>query len=230
MDRWFWRDSVRPIRGASEREAVERLRYRVYVNEMDKPYPHADHVRQRLSDPLDDVSLILGAFDGDGLFGTVRSTSAKERILQELYGTPLQLNDWVDVEPSSLLVCSRLTVEPRMRRTLRASLALMCGMYFFGREQDISVCLCSTAAPLVGFFKHFGFRPYGLPFTDPDSGREQTCLSLLLEDVEHLQGTNSPFLAEALPRVNAPPQLSWVERVGASVLGVLDTPAESTLS
>ena len=102
-DRSFWRDSVRPIRTDNERAAVERLRYRVSVNEMGKPYPNADHRRQRLSDPLDEVSLILGAFDGDTLIGTVRSTSATERLLHATCGTPLQLNAWQDIDASSLL-------------------------------------------------------------------------------------------------------------------------------
>lgn len=210
-DRWSWRDSVRPIRDEHEREAVERLRYRVYVNEMGKPYPNADHRRGRLADPLDDVSLILGAFDGDTLVGTVRSTPCSEALLRSACCATLQFHCWADVDPSALVTCSRLVVEPMMRRTRRASLALMCGMYFFGREEHRSICLCSTATPLVGFFQRFGFRRYGQPFADSDSGRDQVCLALLLEDVAHLQAVESPFAPEAMRRVNASPRRQWLD-------------------
>jgi predicted GNAT family N-acyltransferase len=216
LERWFWKHTVRPIAGDAERRAVEELRYRVYVQEMGKPYPEADHVAQRLSDPLDDGSLILGAFDGGTLVGTVRSTTGEHPRLSECYGAGLQLDEWSDVPPRSLLICSRLVVEPRMRRTQRASLALMCATYYFGRENGITVCLCSTIEPLVTYFERFGFRRYGVPFLDAGADRLQLPLGLLVEDADYIAAIKSPFATEAAERVNPRPRQAWVDRLQAS--------------
>ena len=208
----FWCSTVRPIKSDEELDLIARLRYRVYVDEMGKPYPHADHRRERLTDPLDSVSDILGAFDDEGLFGTVRCTSATQPALHDIYGDPLALNLWADVTPSALVVCSRFVVDhghaedgsPGSRSCARCTL---------GREKGIRVCLCSTALPLVGFFQRFGFRSYGPPFVDGDSARAQQRLALLLEDTAHLQKVPSPFLSGATGRDNPFPPSGWLDRL-----------------
>lgn len=213
-DRWFWRDLVRPIYGKHERRLVERLRYAVYVEEMGKPYPSADHRGRRLTDALDDVSLILGAYDSDGtLIGTMRGTPGAAPSLDALEGENLGIEAWADVPRSCLMFCSRLIVDPRARGRARAAVSLNCGMYFYCREQKIRVALCSTAARLVGYFERYGFRPYGESFRDMDSGQELTRLALVLEDVEHLKAVSSPFVMEAAARANVPPERSWMNRV-----------------
>jgi predicted GNAT family N-acyltransferase len=201
----FWRSTVRPISGRHELDLIANLRYRVYVQEMGKPYPGADHQNQRILDPLDRVSQILGAFDAEGLLGTVRCTPATHPAVHEVYGQTLSLHKWADVEPRSLAVCSRFVVDRRARGRRFAGLALMCAMYYYGREHGVSVCLCSTVLPLSHFFQRFGFRPYDAPFLESDSARPQARLALLLEDVAHLRAVGSPFLTEATARDRSNP-------------------------
>ncbi len=228
-DRWSWRGAVRPISGIEERRQVEALRYRVYVGEMAKPYPHADHEERRLADPLDDVSLILGAFDARTVVGTVRCTWATAPRFSESYGSSLHLDLWADVPRESLAVCSRLVVEPEYRGKHRTSVSLMCAIYFFGREQGISVCLCSTTPSLLRLFERFGFRQYAAPFLDNDAARVQVPLVLLLEDLRHLNAVSSPFLAEALRRNNRSPREDWQRLVGRPADVIAQTNSASLL-
>ncbi len=204
---------IRPIRTAEELAAVECLRYRVYVEEMQKPYPQADHACGRLTDPLDADSVVLAAFANGRVMATLRCSWATSAALDDAYGRTLRMDLWDDVPRHALAVCSRLVVAPGARKS-RIAVSLMCAIYTMARERETAVCLCSTTAPLRQFFERFGFRPYAAPFFDEDSGRLQWPLALLLEDAAHLRAVSSPFLAGARTRTNLPPAAAWVARLG----------------
>ena len=53
------------------REQVFRLRYDVYVTEMEMPLS-ADHARRRCTDAIDDTAVILAAVERDGPVGRAR--------------------------------------------------------------------------------------------------------------------------------------------------------------
>jgi predicted N-acetyltransferase YhbS len=209
LQRYFWRDSVREVVSPEDRAAVERLRYQVYVREMGKPYPGANHVDRRLADDLDNRSVILAARADGRIVGSLRCTRVSP---DDPYGPGLRLDLWPDAPSANALVCSRFVVERRWRHTRRIGLALMGAIYHWARDHDVQLCFCSTGLSLVPFFERFGFRPYGPPFVDADTGRPQRPLCLVLEDVEHLVRVRSPFLIEASQRPNRAPQDAWVAR------------------
>jgi hypothetical protein len=53
-----------------------------------------------------------------------------------------------------------------------------------------------------------GFRQYIEPFQDPEIGA-QVPLVLVIEDVEHLRASRSPFLVKALERHNSNYAARW---------------------
>ena len=64
-----------------EREAVFRLRYQVYVEEMGKRLASADHGRRLLTDPLDETGLLFLARDPEGeVAATLRCNEGLEGI------------------------------------------------------------------------------------------------------------------------------------------------------
>ena len=56
----------------AEHAAVRRLRYEIYVEEMGRPQPHADHERREIGEELDQHSWILGIRADGALAGTLR--------------------------------------------------------------------------------------------------------------------------------------------------------------
>lgn len=219
VDHADWRGRVRPIRGPEEFQQIAALRYRVYVEEMGKPYAEADHGARLLADPVDDCSLVLGAFVGTQIVGTVRSTPAVSYQQHATDFDHLGAPSWLDmVSEQELLVCSRLVIDRQTAGSGKLCLALMCAMYYHGRERGIRVCLCSTTPSLVRFFSRFGFRSFGAPFEDLHSGRTQQPLALLLEDMDHLRHVASPFLSDAATRRNPAPDPCWVARLVSPVL------------
>jgi predicted GNAT family N-acyltransferase len=82
---------IRPINSAEELDAVARLRYQVYVNELGRRPEGCDDDLQRLIDPEDAYSIVLAAYDHDNIVGTFRITPfdqlEKDSSWQEIYAS-----------------------------------------------------------------------------------------------------------------------------------------------
>ena len=50
---------IRVAKSDAERRGIYEFRYQVYIEEMGKPYSHADHEYNQLSDRLDDQATLL---------------------------------------------------------------------------------------------------------------------------------------------------------------------------
>ena len=81
--------TIRPARTTREREAIFNLRYRIYVQEMQRPQKDADHHRQRIEDALDDHSVLYGAWVGEAIIGTIRSIRKGMEYFLAIYPTPV---------------------------------------------------------------------------------------------------------------------------------------------
>ena len=76
---------IRPITTADDLDAVARLRYQVYVNELGRRPEGCDDDLQRLQDPEDAYSIVLAAFDpGRAEEGRQRVAAALRRWLPTL--------------------------------------------------------------------------------------------------------------------------------------------------
>lgn len=185
---------MRLIASPAERRMVEKLRYQVYVEEMHKPYPDANHFEQRLGDSIDDESCLFGAFHGPSLVGTMRLTVITSEH-QHASFPGLRLDLWQGLASRNrLAVCSRLVVDRAHRAGGRISLALIRASTHHGRARGIEVVLCSTIPSLVTFFSTLGFHQSGPAFSDSGSGRTQVPLALTARDVILLRAMGSPFM------------------------------------
>lgn len=183
--------SVRLAAPGNDREAIFRLRYRVCVDEMASPQKDADHQRRRIEDALDRHGLILGAWRGAELIGTVRANLLRDGgigLYRDLYG----LDRLTYREFRHTSITTRLMVLPRMRHT-RVAVGLATALYALGLNRGILFDHIDCNAHLVPFFTHLGYRIHRSA-VHPEYG-EVTVMRLNLIDSAHLQSVNSPFLA-----------------------------------
>lgn len=184
-------------------EAIYRFRYAIYVEEMGKPMPGADHDRRLLHDALDARSTQLIARKDGELAGVIRITWGRDGLPEtfvEWYG----LRRFRDFAREQISFTGRLMVAQKFRRSA-AAIRLACEAYRLGRLSGISLDLIHTTRPLVPFFERLGHRRYASEFLDPDLG-PRTPLVLALCDVAHLQRCRSPFMELA-------PTTPWPEAV-----------------
>lgn len=177
-------------RTEEQRERIYRFRYSIYVEEMGKPMPGADHVRRTLRDELDDRSTHLMALRGDELIGTLRITWGAD-------GLPERFVNWYGLErfmgfpKEDLSFTGRMMVSAGLRSSA-VSLALAREAYRLGRERGVGFDFIHTTPALIPFFERLGHRRYAPEFLDPDLG-PRTPMVLVLGDFEHLDSRQSPF-------------------------------------
>lgn len=179
----------------ADRDAAYRLRYEVYVAEQGKAYPDADHARRVLTDELDSIADVIVAERSGAIVGTVRATTCGLPEVFARYASEFAMHDVPSDEVSELGVCSRLAVHPECRdMTIRRG--LFEAIYEAGMARGIRLCFASCAPTLLRMFRRVGFREYAAPMIDPHVGLRHRIL-LVMDDLDHLQRMQSPFVAVA---------------------------------
>ncbi|MEO0423261.1 MAG: GNAT family N-acetyltransferase [Pseudomonadota bacterium] len=182
---------VREATTAAEREAVYRLRYEVYVSEMDRPQQYADHERQRIAEPLDDTGVVLYVSTGEKVVGTVRGNYSRDGSLRE-YELLYQMKR-IASHPSDTSITTKFMVHPDHRGG-RAALALATGIYCYALLHGIRFNVMDCNPPLVRFFESLGFKTF-IPELEHEEYGSVVGMMLDLHDVEHFRAIRSPFLS-----------------------------------
>ena len=204
--------SVIPIHIAEseqKRYEIYRFRYRIYIEEMAKPYRHADHEKKILTDPLDESGTLLYAEEDGQITGTLRINWGTDQTALDFFDKPFDLELFGDFPPGDFSFTSRLMVASKLRRSALA--ANLCNTaYRIGRQRGVQFNFAHCNPRITGLFQHLGFRTYKGDIEDEEVGR-QTPLILLLQDIEHLKAVDSLFLVDALHRDNSSMTRRWFE-------------------
>lgn len=170
--------------------AVARLRYGVYVVEMGRAEPHADHATGTVLDPDDERAIVLAAFDASGeAIGTVRWQAADALTHDDLafHGFDTMPDD---LRRRSSLTAKLITDAKHRRGALTTR--LMLGIFRSGYEHESRVNLINCNPPLDRFFARFGFVAMGEPGDHPVYGMVRVMM-LPMADLAYFDDIGSPF-------------------------------------
>ena len=202
----------------AERQDVYRFRYAVYVEEMGKSPPDANHDRRVLMDRFDATASLYVLRDGEGaLVGTLRVNhlAALESPQEAL--RPIALEPLLEQAPlETLAYTSRLMLRADWRGG--SSLGLLCNRIFAdGLDQGMRFDLCHAHPGLIELYEQLGYRRFCAGITRPGVGYQVPML-LALRDRAHLRRCRSPLMRNpALARViesedNAEADGLWLEQ------------------
>ncbi len=185
-------------RTPQEKEKIYRLRYQVYVTELNKANPtNVDHIKKWIKDPEDDSpdSAILYTKSGEEISGSMRvdtfrfgdaSEQLKERFSLKLFPfTP------------ELFLCEvgRLIISRKYRGLLILP-ALVKTSYDYAYQSKVKYSFQYCSPGLVNHYRKLGFRPYAgnLIFT---SDGVRIPMMFICSDYEYLIKENSPLVSQA---------------------------------
>ncbi len=138
---------------------IQKLRYKVYAEELKLPLACMNHSRRLLSDPMDEPAIHILAKTNDALSGAIRLNL--DNVPQGL-----ELSLGIASLPRPFMYCARLFVLPEWRGT-----AVMNCLTRAGFDQvakcGAAVAICHCYPHLQKLYRRMGFRPYGTPFAIP---------------------------------------------------------------
>lgn len=168
---------------AQIREAVYALRYAVYVDEMQRPQPSANHETRTVRDGLDESAVVLAAIDRASrqVVGTVRTNFLRHGHLP-VYSELYRLATLTAAERDGMSVTTRLMVARPWRRTATA-LRLAHRLWAVGVAHGITYDYIDCNRERRSWFERLGYARLGA-VSHPDYG-EVELMRLRLSDAGH---------------------------------------------
>jgi predicted GNAT family N-acyltransferase/CRP-like cAMP-binding protein len=206
--------TIRFARTAAEREAAFRLRYEVYVVELNMFAAVADHVSRRLSDEHDQAAELFIAYADDEPVGTLRLTfGADGRFSSEFLDT-YGMDAFLEAVPyAAMVVFTRFIVRESFRGT-SVPFELILASASLARERGIELVFCDCQPDLINLYQALGFRPYTRTYNDPHMAL-MVPMILIGRDGAYLRRVGSPLLGSV---VSADQPTTELARQAASLL------------
>ncbi len=186
---------IQQVTSPEDREAVFRFRYRIYVEELGKPLPVADHKRRIYQDELDDAARILVALDEStgAIVGTLRSNFGSEQPFnEELIGRFNLAPMMVAFGHEQIAHSSAFMVDPAYRGQTVAS-QLVGRMYAWALAEGIMIDTCVSEFALARAYFQLGYRPYGPLFRAHAGAGLRVPLAMVTRDRHYLARVGSPL-------------------------------------
>jgi predicted GNAT family N-acyltransferase len=170
---------------------LQRFRYEIYIEELGKQLPWADHRRRLLTDPDDlDAHHFYCATPFGAIVGCARLHVSPN--IPSHVQTNLGLSAFLAEYPLPAGYISQLMFS-RGLRGKGGAMKLLADIYLFGRSTGGGVCFNHCNPKLVRYYERIGLHKFGRPFLDPHVGT-QIPMVQILEDEAHYQEIGS-FLA-----------------------------------
>jgi predicted GNAT family N-acyltransferase len=176
------------------REAVYRLRYEVFVEEMHLCRNTADHDHRMLMEDCDAVSRILLATMDREPTGTLRLTLGKDGPLPDECEDTYDISQWSPhtVPLNQVMVCTRFALR-RDHRDAYTPFELMREAVRVGVDENVELVFTDCQPHLLNLYTGLGFRSYRPTHLDAEYG-VMVPLVLVGRDLSHLRDVGSPIL------------------------------------
>ena len=199
----------------AQREAIYRLRYDIYVEEMNRYGAIADHQNRRLVEPDDAWSRLYFAAEGADIVGTMRLTWGGDGRFGERHIEQYDLAPFIaELPPEQIVIGERFMVAKAYRgsdlifRFFRACLE-------FVNAKRIQLIFGDCEPHLLNLYHGLGFRTYTRRNVNSAEAGYLIPLVMVPEDMDYMRAIDSPLmemledfgpdarLPECLPRLLA---------------------------
>src|SRR5438094_5964419 len=176
----------------AEKEEIYRLRYEVYIEEMDGARRHteANAAERRFRDELDDHAVQFYARQDGKILGCARLNLRRDGPWE--CEDRFELEKFAPAYPTQIAIASRFALHPAARGSV-AMKQLSYAMAEFLQEHEQRFCFLDCHPKLLPLYTRLGFRIYKSGFKHPKY-TYVIPMVLVFGDVEYLERVNSPFV------------------------------------
>ena len=176
-----------------ELDAIYRLRYEIYVEEMQIFGDVADHQNRMLYDLNDANSRLLYATINGEVIAALRLNLGKDAPFSEELERTYNLNRFRSaIDDSQVLVLTRFMVRPQYRGTSLAH-HMICQVAELCLQECIEISVCDCQPHLIRYYQRIGFRSYECDvYNDPEFGI-MIPLAFVNGDLDYLKSIRSPM-------------------------------------
>ncbi len=185
---------IYPATTEEQKQAVYRLRYDVYVEEMGRYHSIADHDNRRMIEPYDEYSRLYLAVEDGEVVGTMRLTWGADASFPERMVGQYDLAPFLDtIPPEQLIVSERFMVTRPWRGT--DLLFRMFSTYLeFVNENRIQLVFGDSEPHLLSLYQGMGFRTYSRHNVNSAETGYLIPLLMVPEDLDYMRSIRSPLL------------------------------------
>jgi hypothetical protein len=183
--------SIRAVETAREAEAVFRLRYEVYVEELNRVQHYADHASRLIREPLDTRANLFAAFDGERAVGSVRTNYTRDSSLGE-YLSVYQMERLSPELLTDTSITTKLVVSSEYRNT-SLGYRLAAATYRSALRDGILFDFIDVYPARIPFFERMGYTVHVPEAVHSEYG-SVVVMRLGMRDAEHFRKVGSPFL------------------------------------
>jgi hypothetical protein len=187
------RDGVHPATSTDEREAIYRQRYGIYVEEMGRYGPIADHEHRWLVEDIDDVSRLFYAVRDGELVGSIRLTLGADGGLTPALIEKYSLGPFLDEVPADdIIIGERFMVNEALRGT--DVLFQMFTTYMqLVNDRRIQLMIGDCEPHLLNVYQALGFRPYAPRNINSADAGYLIPVVVVAEDIDYVRRLKSPL-------------------------------------
>ncbi len=177
----------------AERAAIYRLRYEIYVEEMQIFGEVANHDSRTLLGPNDATARLLYAMKDGEIIGTLRLNLGGDAPFAEEMEHTYNLDRFRPaVDDAQTLILTRFMVGPEYRGTNLAYLMIE-EVARLSMQEGIELAFCDCQPHLIRYYQRMGFRCYACDvYNDPEFGI-MTPMLFILKDLSYLKDIRSPL-------------------------------------
>lgn len=172
---------------------ILRLRYEIYVTEMQVYIAKANHEQRTFTDSLDKTNRLLYASEEGEVVGAISIMLGLDAPFSEEFSEVYDLPRFSKVLPESKMAAAiRLVTKPEHRSTTLPFKLMAEGAKEWVKN-GVQLAFCTCQPHLINMYKRLGFQSYShQTYNDPEFGI-MVPLVIVLGDDEHFKAVRSPM-------------------------------------
>ncbi len=182
-----------------ERDAIYRLRYQIYIQEMGYQFPSADHEHCMLTDGTSQRGRLLYAEADGEVVGTLRLQWGADAPFPPEEKFVYDLERFAPVvNPDQMIILTRFMTRADYRNS-SVAMDLMKTMFAFCLDHGIQLCFLDCRPHHINLYQSLGYRPYHRSYNDPVAGLAIPLVNVV-EDRAYAEQINTPFVDQLRSR------------------------------